>query len=282
MIQSSELYDSAARDTLRTLLTSDAKGTLYLFAQRRVVLGQRTSNVSYCHQALAALSLLPTMNDVPWTTWFLAALVLGGYAKDADVVTLFEGPSTPGGVRCQVLQNSLEHGGSLAQCHLALVSTTYGTGIIELPLPHDVPARGFSGAPVIDRTSSLYAPTMNLAQLAVDVADGLDQLEGTRTTGLTFSFLSIGASASVPNLGCLHCTAVRSEATFDVYVTEFESASSATQLTAELYEDEGVAVCSGAKVVLLKPQPNFDDDQLTSRPDTAALETLARDALLNY
>jgi hypothetical protein len=165
LVQTAELYDDVTRSDLRTLLTDDAQISLRRFAQRRVVLGRRTCNASYLHQALSALSLLPTVDDIPWRTWFVAALVLGEYANNADVVNLFEGPSTAGGTVCKAIQKSLKNGGSLAQCHLAEVDTTYGAGLVELPLPLDIPGSGLYGEPWIDRDDAVYAPTFNLAQL---------------------------------------------------------------------------------------------------------------------
>ena len=135
LVQTAELYEDAARRDLRTMLTSDAAYNLSLFAKRRVVSGQRTSNVSYFHQALSAFSLLPTVDDIPWKTWFVAAVLLGQYANDPDMVRLFEGPSTAGGEICQSIQKSLRSGGSLAQCHLAEVETSYGKGMIGFPYP---------------------------------------------------------------------------------------------------------------------------------------------------
>ncbi len=152
MVQSAELYDDEARAQVRTLLTDSATDALHVFAKRRVVLGRRTANVSYFHQALSAYSLLPTIKDVPWTTWFLGALVLGDYAHDAELVALFGGPYTPGGQRCQTLQKSLWNGGSLDTCHLKEVNTSYGVGMFAMPLPHDVPGRVWSRARTLTET----------------------------------------------------------------------------------------------------------------------------------
>jgi hypothetical protein len=276
LVQSSEFFEDTARADLRTLLTSDAKDTLYLFAQRRVVLGLRTSNVSYFHQALSAFSLLPTVDDIPWTTWFLAAIFLGGYANDTDLVTLFEGPTTAGGKRCQILQKSLKNGGSLAQCHFVEVNTTYGKGLVELPLPHDARARS---GPFIDRYEVVYAPTTNLAQVAVDVADHLDHLEGTRTTPLEYSQLSTAEVPFAHTVGCLHCCATTEDSTFHVYVAELVSDAEATELVTGLSNDEGVAVSNGADVILFLAQPNFDDDAEPAPLETKPLEELARSAL---
>lgn len=278
-VQSSELYDDEARATLRTLLTSPAKETLNCFARRRILLGRRTANVNYFHQAISAYSILSKVNDVPWNTWFLAALLLGEYGNDGDVVNLFGGPATPGGSLCRSLQESIANGGSLEMCHLREVNTTYGTGMVELPLPHDVAARGWLRAPVIDRDDAVYSPKSNLAQLAVDIADGLDQLEGTHTTALEFSRLLTGATPFVPTLGCLHCCAKRGNSTFDVYVAELESASDARRLATEVPDEEGVAASNGTNVVLFLAQPNFDDGADTPIPETATLAALAQDVL---
>lgn len=272
LVQSAELYDEQSRAILRTLLTSAAQDTLMLFAQRRVLSGRRSANQNHFRQALSAWSLLPTMNDVPWTTWFLASLVLGEFAHDTSIVALFEGPSTPGGIRCGALQRSLRRGGSLAQCHLAEVSTTYGVGMIELPLPRDVPARGWLDAPLIDKDDAFYAPTINLAQLTVDVADALDQLTNTRTSGIEFSLLSTGTSPFIRTLGCLHFCATTERTTWDVFVAQVESASKASRLEAELADDEGAAVSDRDLVIVFMAQPSFDDDERVPHDPTPLLD----------
>ena len=94
-------------------------------------------------------------------------------------------------MRCHELQNSLENGGSLSQCHLREVETTYGLGIIELPLPHDLPGY-WSRPPMIGRDDAVYAPTINLAQLAIKAADALDRLEGTQRPLWSFRSSRLG------------------------------------------------------------------------------------------
>ena len=278
LVQSAELYEDVARGSLRTLLTDDAKFTLLLFAQRRVVLGRRTNNVSYFHQALSALSLLPTVDDIPWRTWFVAALILGEFRHDPDIVELFEGSSTAGGELCQSIQKSLINGGSLSQCHLADVNTTYGAGMIELPLPHDIPGGGLYGQPLIESDAALYAPTFNLAQLAVDVADAVDCLDRTRTTALEYSGLAV-SGAYIRNSGCLHCCAVSAGGSFDIFMADLASESDVKGLELQVLDAGGVAVCRGSKTVTFLPQPNFDDDSDPPRLDAETLIALANRSL---
>lgn len=279
LVDAAELYDGDARAQLRTLLSSDAHDTLLLFAQRRVLSGRRTANQHHFRQALSAWSLLPTVSAVPWTTWFLAALLLGDFALDTTLVRLFGGPSTPGGTRCQTLQRSLRKGGSLAQCHLVEVTTSYGVGIIELPLPRDVPAMGWLDVPLIDRDDALYAPTMNLAQLAVDVADAFSQLAAVTTTSIQFSLLSTGSSPFVRTLGCLHFCAESNHTTWDVFVAQLESEPDVQRLESDLTVDEGVAVGHGTAVVLIMAQPNFSDVENVPPIDTTRFAAVAKDVL---
>ena len=282
LVVAAELYDSDARAQLRTLLSSDAHDTLLLFAQRRVLSGRRTANQHHFRQALSAWSLLPTVSAVPWTTWFLAALLLGDFALDTTLVTLFEGPSTPGGTRCQTLQRSLRKGGSLAQCHLIEVTTSYGVGMIELPLPRDVPATGWLDVPLIDRDDALYAPTMNLAQLAVDVADAFDQVPAVNTSSIQFSLLSTGTSPFVRTLGCLHFCAESNQTTWDVFVAQLESEAGVWQLESNLTVDEGVALGHGTAMVLIMAQPNFSDVDAVPPLDTTRFVAIAEDVLTRY
>lgn len=282
LVDAAQLYDAGARARLRTLLSRDAHDTLRRFAQRRVLSGRRTANQKHFRQALSAWSLLPTVGDVPWTTWFLAALLLGDFALDSTLVTLFEGSSTPGGTRCQTLQRSLMKGGSLSQCHLVEVTTSYGVGMIELPLPRDVPATGWLDVPLIDRDDALYTPTMNLAQLAVDVANAFDHMTAVHTTSIQFSLLSTGTSPFVRTLGCLHFCAESGDSTWDVFVAQLESEADVQRLESNLSRDEGVAVGHGSTVVLIMAQPNFSDADTIAPFDTTLFATVARDVVTRH
>jgi hypothetical protein len=133
---------------------------------------------------------------------------------------------------------------------------------------------------MIGRDDAVYAPTINLAQLAVEAADALDRLEGTRTTALEFSFLSTGTTTSIGTLGCLHCCAIKGNNAIDVYVAELESESDAKQFVAHLSDDDGFVVRNGAELVLFSSQPSFDDNLESPPLDATAFEQLAKSAFL--
>jgi len=277
IMQSTELFGEVSRRELRTLITDDAKSSLRRLGRRRVVLGERTSNVSYFHQALSAFSLLPTVDDIPWRTWFVGAVLLGDYANDPDIVSLFEGPFTAGGERCAAIQKSLKNGGSLAHCHLARVDTSYGTGMIELPTPEDLSGRSWTNP--IQHDDALYAPTINLAQIAVDAADAFDEMPGTRTSTIDFVQLADGATGMVRNRGCLHFTATMPDETLDVSVAEMMTVAEANDFRANFTSDEAHVVTDGAVVVLFMEQPSFDDDAVPSALDKSMMNDLAVRAL---
>ena len=277
IVQSTELFDEVSRRELRSLLSDDAFNTLVSLGKRRVVLGQRTSNVSYFHQAISAFSLLPTVDDIPWRTWFVGAVFLGAYANDPDIVSLFEGPFTAGGERCAAIQKSLQHGGSLAHCHLARVDTSYGVGMIELPTPEDVTGTNWTNP--IQRDDALYAPMINLAQIAVDAADAFDKMDGTRTSIFDFVQLADGATGMVRNRGCLHFTAMMPDVTLDVSVAEMMNVAEANDFCASFDADEAYVTSDGAVVMLFMEQPSFDDNVVEKPLDTSTLRDLALGAL---
>jgi hypothetical protein len=277
IVQSTELFDEQSRCDLRTLITDEAKGSLRRLARRRVVLGERTSNVSYFHQALSAFSLLPTVDDIPWRTWFVGAVLLGAYANDPDIVALFEGPFTAGGERCSAIQKSLKNGGTLAHCHLARLETNYGVGMIALPTPEVVNSRSWNNP--IEHDDALYAPTINLAQIAVDAADAFDKMDGTRTSVVDFAQLADGATGMVRNRGCLHFSAMMPDVTLDVSVAEMMNVEDANDFCSSFDSDGAYVTSEGAVVLLFMEQPSFDDDVVEKPLDTSTLSDLARGAL---
>ena len=279
--------DDAARSQFRSRVTEEGTYTLQLFATRRVVKGRKQSSLELLHDAIAAYSLLPFVDDIPWRSWLLAALVLAApLGEDPDdVVALFGGIDTAAGVRCAAVIEAVDHTSDLEHCHLIEVTTTYGLGLLELPVPHDVAASGLYGAPLIDHNDPRYQPTCNLAQAAVQLADAMERSPQVATGAIGYGQLAaqyfslVVAGSWLPTKGCLRFTAsIEGGGSFDVFVAEMDDEVDTGSLERAAVNDDGqAAFVEGRRLVLMSPQPRFDG--VANRFDFGDLEALARGAL---
>jgi hypothetical protein len=157
------------------------------------------------------------------------------------------------------------------------VDTSYGVGMIELPTPEDLAGRSWTNP--IQHDDALYAPTINLAQIAVDAADAFNTMHDTRTSRLDFVQLADGVTGMVRNRGCLHFTSMMPDKTLDVSVAEMMTVAEASDFRASFNSDEAHVVTDGAVVVLFMEQPSFDDEVVPTPLDRSTLNILALRAL---
>ncbi len=185
-------------DLFRRGINDEAIDTLRLFAMRRVLLGRRLSSLGPIYEALDACALIPGERDVPWDSWVKGALFIArGIGGDLDsMVQRFVDLHPERQARCDVVLESMDRVHELAQCRLAEVSTTYGVGLLETLAFLGRPTFGVWGAPRQADNYVSYAPTTNLAQLCVSLADALEASKkvtvgpiGQDQLGRRFSFL---------------------------------------------------------------------------------------------
>ena len=280
--------DDTDRDEFRARESAEMAATLGLFAKRRVVKARKQSSLELVHDAIIAYALIAHVADVPWQTWLRAALVLAApLGEDPDeVVDLFAGSPSPARSRAKAVVDAVERTNDLSDCHLVEVTTTYGLGILELPIAKDVATFALRGAPLIDHNLAEYRPTSNLAQTAVHLADAFDATPSIHTGAITFSqlasqYFSLVVSGSwLPAVGCLRFSATTiAGSTFDVFVAEMSEDFDMDGMEEYAATDDGQgAFVEGRRLVLISPEPNFDD-VLAPLMDVHVYETMAREAL---
>jgi hypothetical protein len=112
-----------------------------------------------------------------------------------------------------------------------------------------------------------FAPTTNLAQLAANLADALDA-SGKIVTGpighdqLAASSFGLTTSGSyLPVTGCLSFVAENPVGSFTVFVAELEEDTDADELAEGANDtDDQFGATDGRRLIVLSPQPSFDDD----------------------
>jgi hypothetical protein len=286
-------------DAFRHGLDTDQVDTLRLFAMRRTLLARRLSSLGPIYEALDAFALLPGINEVPWDSWVKGAFFVSrGIGGDlASMERRFVDLHPEAAARCHVATESMDRIDELSQCHLVEVSTNYGIGFVETLVFQGKPTLGLWGAPRQADNVLSFHPTTNLAQLCASLADALDA-SGKVTTGpigqdqlAATSFSQFAPGSYLPVLGCL------SFVSFDVagsaltaFVAELPTTTDddvdldtrldATALAVAASEIDGqVAVAEATRLILLSPQPSFDDD-IDVVIDAHEFEDIARAALL--
>jgi len=286
-------------EAFRRGLDSDEVDTLRLFGMRRTLLARRLSSLGPIYEALDAFALLPGINEVPWDSWvkgaFFVSRSLGGDL--ASMERRFVDLHPEAIARCHVAVDAMDRVSELSQCHLVEVTTNYGIGFVDTLVFQGKPTLGLWGAPRQADNVLTYRPTTNLAQLCASLADALDA-SGEVTTGpigqdqlSATSFSQTTPGSYLPVLGCLSfvATDVASSA-LTAFVAELPSAAEddedpdihfdATALATAASEIDGqVAVADASRVILLSPQPSFDEE-IDVEIDVHAFEDVARTALL--
>ncbi len=293
VVRSATAEGGAASQEFRAGLDAAGAETLRLFATRRVLHARRTSSLAAVYESLDAVALAPRVADVAWDSWVRASLLVAR-SLGGDLGSLqsrfWDVADAEAAKRFDIVVDAMDRVDDLRECRIAEVHTTYGTGFLETLLIHDGLPRGvYAGKRFPDRGVA-YAPESNLAQLAVEVADGVDAT-GRATTSpighdqLTASLFDLAVSGSyVATTGCL-----------SFLVDSPEVATSVLVVVAELSPDEDVddliesadevdgqdVVVDGRRLVVLSPQPVFDADADDDEPevDLDELVEIARRAL---
>ena len=283
-------FDTAA--AVRRVLDEPMLETLRLFSMRRTLQGRRRASLGALSEAMSAFALLTTIEDVPWESWLKAALFIGrSLGADVETVAANLRDLCDGDVdaRLDVAVESMRRVNDLTQCHVAEVSTTYGTGFVETLVFRGAATIGLFGAPnrLGDNVLS-FEPVTNLAQLAANVADALDGA-GLTTTPLgqdqlaATSFALAVSGSYMATTGCLSCVA---EGT--------NGADSLNVVVAELPEDVDVdalvragsdtedqwALANGQRLVVLSVVPDFsgvDDGEVDFDPYVDLVSTVLND-----
>lgn len=286
-------------DAFRHGLGVDEIDTLRLFAMRRTLLARRLSSLGPIYEALDAFALLTSINDVPWDSWVKGAFYVSrGIGGDLESMgRRFVDLHPDAEHRCHVAVEAMDRVSELSQCHLVEVTTNYGIGFVETLVFQGKPTFGLWGAPRQADNVLTYRPTTNLAQLCASLADALDA-SGKVATGpigqdqlAATSFSQTAPGSYLPVLGCLSFVASDvAGSALTAFVAELPPATEddlnldtrldATALAAAASGiDDQVAVADGSRVILLSPQPSFDEE-LDLVMNAHEFEDVARAALL--
>ena len=259
-------------DEFRRGLEIDETDTLRLFAMRRTLLGRRQSSSSAMFEALDGFALLPRTDDVPWESWLKGALFIArSLGGDLDMIgrRFCDVADEIVNERCEITLRAMDRVHELDQCRIAEVTTSYGVGFVETLAFRDNSPGGRYRRPTLPDNEVTYHPSTNLAQLAVNVADALDATS-TVTTGpisqdqLAATLFSITAAGSyLPTTGCLSFVASGHDEgpSFTVFVAELpEDADIESLADSATDTDDQAAIYEGLRLILMSPQPSFDED----------------------
>jgi hypothetical protein len=278
------------RRQFRRALADGESDTVRLFAMRRTLQARRSASLGLVTESLNAFALLPHNADVPWESWLKASLfVARTQGGDLDLLrsNFADVASEDTLARFDVADESMSRVEDLAQCHMVETTTTYGTGFLETLVFRNSATFGVFGAPNRLKDNEIsYQPTTNLAQLAVNLADAFDATLSIVTGPIgqdqlaASSFSMAVAGSYVATSGCLSFVAdVEHEGgSFTAFVAELIDEDAATLATSAINTDEQWAVYDQQRLIVLTPQPEFDDDK-TDVLDLRSFDELAQAAL---
>lgn len=294
------------RDDVRRAFHDDDVDTLRLFARRRLLTALRTRASRGTDDALDAYALMVSETDVPWETWFKATLVVAR-SLDADLDLLrarFDEVAPPRcAQRAHVAFEAVSRVEHLNQCHVIEVTTHYGAGLLEATVvreANDPTWGGITAIPVsLGQYQVGYAPSVNLAQVAVECADALEVVPGVTCSSIrqeqlvATTFDLVTAGSYVDSLGCLglFVDVAPSGPHFALNVAEVGSEDydgvhyDAGDLAQELAEaadalEEQAAMAWGACVIVLSALPDFSEDATDEPVDLSYFLEVIRPAVV--
>ena len=273
LVRSASILDPRERVEFRRALSEEESDTLRLFAMRRTLQARRSASLGLIGEAVSAFALLP-QKDVPWESWLKASLfVARSLGENLDLLrtNFLDVASERSRERFDIAQESMQRVDDLSQCHVVEVTTTYGTGFLETLVFRSSPTFGVFGAPSrLGDNEVPYQPTTNLAQLAVTLADAFDAAQSV-TTGpigqdqLAASSFSMAVPGSyIATSGCLSFVADEvGGMSFTAFVAELLDDDAPTLASSAIDTDGQSAVYDQRRLIVLIPQPQFDDDEAT-------------------
>jgi hypothetical protein len=293
------------RSEVRQALDEEERGLLALFARRSALIAARTRSQRALSDALDAYALLMDENDIAWESWFKATLFIGreiGLDLE-DAHRRFSDGATPKvAQRGDVAFDAMARISDIAQCHVIEVSTTYGLGLLQMTVVRDQGTSSWGG--ITGQAVSLgqyrvgYAPTANVAQMAVTISDALDASGLALCTYIrqdqlvATAFDLVTAGSYLESSGCVsfiaegvdgHPSAAFTIAELTPERIEDETLQAADHVTedtqqrarelaetADAIEDQA-AFAVGTCVVVLSAIPDFSDEALDKRSEGNAL-----------
>jgi len=252
-------------------LREDGATTLRLFAMRRTLQARRNASLSLIGEAMEGYALLSNPDDVPWESWFKGTLFVAR-SLSLDVETagdqFAESASRDAIKRFDVAIEAMSRVDTLSQCHLMEVTTTYGTGFLEL-LVFDLLAKaGWLGTRRTAVNEIGYRPLTNLTQVAVNLADSLDAtgclvVEPISHDQLAATMFAMSVPGSyIPTMGCLSFIAEGVDAcpSFSVTIAELtDDADVAALAGAATDVDNQAAIFDFNRLIVISAQPSFEE-----------------------
>jgi hypothetical protein len=263
--------DDSERDRFRRSLGPESIETLRLYAKRRVLQARRRSSMNPVEDAMDAFALVPTA-DVPWDTWVKAGLFIArSLGRDIDAIgeRFGEVSTVQSAERFDVAFEAMGRIEALAQCFIAEVTTTYGTGFIETIVHRDTQSTGpFFSAPRQADDIVTYEPTTNLAQLAASLADAFDATDSLHTGAIAqdqlagMSFSQQVSGAFLEATGCLsfYADVSKDDQSFKVFAAELPEETDVESLASGAESDDQAVCFDDRRLILFLSPPNFDDD----------------------
>jgi hypothetical protein len=271
IVRSATVAGSQRSEEFRHSLSDEGTNTLRLFAMRRTLQARRGASMSLLGESIDAYALLPKPKDVPWDSWFKGTLFVSR-SLGLEPATLGErfadSASSEAVEHCQVAIEAMSRVDTLSQCQLVEVTTTYGTGFLELLVFDFMVKAGWLGTRHLAVNEISYQPTTNLAQVAASLADALDA-SGRLVTGpigqdqLAATAFSLSVPGSyLPTAGCLSFIAegVDGGPSFSVFVAEMTDETDISSLAANATEvGNQAAIYDARRLIVISAQPNFDE-----------------------
>jgi hypothetical protein len=275
-------------DRMRAEMDADDVALLDIFATRRSVAAWRSNSISLALEALDATILPPGMSRSPNHDFrFVLYMANMVGVSDTEVDARIEKTTKNARTALERALDSIGRATDMSQIGYVEVKTSHGLGVLHLSRSQaQTDAQWLigasiihSGSPIVHSSVDDIAPSVNLASLAVDIADAVD-VTGVPTgpinvASLAAQWFSESPSASfVPTHGCLNFSVATNgvdDGYIDIFVAELPEDIDPSELAQlatsnDLLDERIVATSRGAVLVVMCPAP-FDSDDSIEFPE---------------
>jgi hypothetical protein len=264
------------RAAYRLSVTGDDRVALTTFALRSTVRAMRTQSVAALLEATDAFAVPGSWSRGGVIRLRLPLYVAREFGQDLGrFESRFYDLATES-LRHELvpLMESMNRVVQMRDIGFVEVSTSFGRGVIELPIELPMASSGwFGNVPRGLRAEAPYEPTAHLARAAIDIAAALAGAGGWIGRTLLVSSLSsawfgeLAVDETIPTTGCLLFSLghpLRTDDPVMVWVAELTEQDTADELVSSLDSElaadgEVVAAGRGRLLILVARAPSFDD-----------------------
>lgn len=261
------------RGDVHHVMTDDDREILFLVMRRGLVKSLRENSPAPLQAVFDALTLVPDVTGVPWSTWLEGAAWQArqlSYDLTGAMEQMNESAAPAVAARFAITCEASTRMSSLEDCHLKMVETSYGLGVLVAAIDartSDAQVNILARNPHISEPTIRVDAVSTLARIAVDIADAFELDDDVITGPIVFDQIAetlfdlVVEGTYVPTNGTLSFSLERLDLDLwcAAYVAELADGENAMEWVEATSAEDMVVVASEPYLCVLLAPPSFDE-----------------------